>query len=155
MSKQIQLTQSKFATVSDHRFEHFNQWRWHAHFDDGNWYARRNEGKKTITMHRQIMGVTDPKIQVDHRDGDGLNNVDENLRECTNTQNQCNRAANKNNVSGFKGVRTSVAKRRFAASITVNRKVIHLGYFNSPEEAAHTYDKAAKEYFGEFAWTNF
>lgn len=157
MTKQIVLTQGKFAIVDDHRFEYLNQFNWHAIQvrNTGKWYAQRavcKHPQKNITMHREIMNAPDG-TQVDHRDGDGLNNVDENLRECTNTQNTRNRGKQRNNTSGFKGVYSHRGKYR--AKIWVDNKIIHLGVFNTAEEAAHARDEAAIKYHGEFAWTNF
>lgn len=152
--KEIQLTQGKVAHISDHRFEHYNQWKWFAHKDkNGKWYAERQKGwpQKTIKMHREIMGVTDPKIQVDHRDSDGLNNVDENLRICTNAENAHNRGKPRDNRSGYKGVSYRKDLKKYVARIGR----IHLGFFSDPIEAARAYDAAAIKHHGEFARTNF
>jgi hypothetical protein len=54
----------------------------------GKWYATAKRNGHTILMHRVILGVTDPHVQVDHRDNDGLNNIRDNLRTCTHKQNQ-------------------------------------------------------------------
>lgn len=157
--KKIELTQGKFALVSDHRFDELNQWKWTASFHEGKWYAVRTVGsglfKKHIIMHRQIMGVTDPNIEVDHIDNDGINNVDENLRVCTHAQNNYNKGKNKNNTSGFKGVSWHKAGNKYRADINLNGKQTHLGLFLSAEDAAHAYDNKAKELFGEFANLNF
>lgn len=153
MTKIIALTQGKVAQVSDHRFDYLNQWKWYANKDGNKWYARRNEGNKSVKMHRQITGVTDPEIDVDHRDGDGLNNTDENLRVCTATQNLANRGKTKRNTSGYKGV--SKIRGRWYADLMKGGKHVFRGYFSTAEEAARAYDKAAREHYGEFAYTNF
>jgi hypothetical protein len=154
--KEIQLTQGKVALVSDRCFEYINQWKWHAHFGDV-WYAERNEGKwpfqKKIKMHRVIMGITDSDIKIDHIDGNGLNNQDENLRVCTHAQNLRNRKKPSNNTSGWKGV--CLIGNKYQAQITAEGKVIYLGSFLTPEDAARAYDKAAKKYHKEFAYLNF
>lgn len=153
--KQIPLTRGMVALVSDHRFEYLNQWKWHAHPNKGGdmYAARKGKGNKFVFMHREIMGVTDPKTQVDHRDGDGLNNVDGNLRVCTHAQNMLNRKIHKNNTTGFKGV--TRVNRKWVAYIGANSKRIHIGYFSTPVEAAKARDSKALELHGEFAKLNF
>lgn len=153
--KQIPLSQDKFASVSDHRFDYLNQFEWFASFDGHNWYAERMDREKKIKMHREIMGVTDPKILVDHRDNDGLNNQDHNLRVCTNTQNQWNRGKAWNNKSGFKGVSFDKKRYRYRAQIRAGGDPIFLGHFEDPKDAALAYDEAAIELHGEFAYLNF
>jgi hypothetical protein len=156
--KEIPLTQGKVALVSDHRYEYLMQWKWHArHRLGGGWDAGRTVlGHKTVLMHRVIMNAPESVI-VDHADGDGLNNVDENLRACTKTENNRNRRINKNNTHSFKGVskRPNCPIRPYKARIHVNGKLIHLGHFSTAEDAARAYDAAAKVYFGNYAKTNY
>lgn len=159
MTKRIPLTQGKVALVSDHRFEYLSQWKWTAiQARDDKWYAMRVEGhpvQRGILMHRAIMGVTDPKVEIDHRDHNGLNNTDENLRACTRAQNFWNKGITKRNSTGFKGVSRFAATGKFRAQISTNKKTIHLGYFDTAEAAAREYDRAAKQLHGEFAYLNF
>lgn len=158
MTKQIELTQGKVTLVSDHRFEYLSQWNWHALFNGKRWYAVRKEGlslfRKTFYMHREIMGTTNPEIKIDHWDGDGLNNQDENLRECTTAENGRNRGKTKNNTTGFKGVNLNKQSKKFRAEIWVDGKKICLGSFTNIEDAALAYNEAAKQYHGEFAYLN-
>lgn len=158
--KEIKLTQGKVALVSDHQYERANQYKWHARETAAStWYATRN-GKRTIfgrekpiQLHRFLMDVTDPSIEVDHIDGNGLNCQDENLRECTHAQNMHNYSRPRNNTTGYKGV--SKMGGRYCSHINVDRVMKHLGSFGSAEEAARAYDEAAKKYHGEFAKLNF
>jgi hypothetical protein len=155
--KEIPLSQGKVAQVSDCRFENISQWKWYAMYNYGNWYAVRycenNQLQTTILMHQEIMMF--PGIDIDHWDGDGLNNQDENLRLCTPSQNGANRRVNKNNTSGYKGVYLHQETNKWEAHIKVNYKTIYIGVFLSAIDAAHAYDKIARRYFGEFAKTNF
>jgi hypothetical protein len=102
-------------------------------------------------MHRQILGLTDPAVQADHVDLDGLNNRRYNLRPCSKAENMRNRGAQRNNKSGFKGVRWHTRDRRWVAKITVDGKQKHLGYFDTPDAAHAAYAAAAAEHHGEFA----
>jgi hypothetical protein len=156
--KEIKLSQGKVSQVSDHRFDFINQWRWTAAHDKyGNWHAHRLEGKgknkKTIYMHRVIVNAP-PNKDVDHRDGNGLNNQDENLRICTDSQNLANSKRRSDNTTGYKGVFLKKGKNKFRARITVNGKRINLGCFFTAAEANMVYQNAAQKYFGEFAYKN-
>ena len=153
--KQIPLSQGKVALVSDHRYEYLNQFNWFASFDGYNWYAERVNGENKIKMHREIMGVTDPMVFIDHKDDNGLNNQDENLRECTNAENQRKRGKAWNNKSGYKGVSFDKKHYRYRAQIRAGGDPIFLGHFENPKDAALAYDNAAKKYHGEFANLNF
>lgn len=156
--KEIKLTQGQVALVDDEDYEYLNQWKWCANRSIGGYYAVRTDKQKadqkreTICMHRLILNA--PKgLQVDHINHNTLDNTKQNLRICTNSQNQMNRSpCGKSKYLGVTYYRNNTCLR---ASIKANNKSIHLGYFKTEEEAAHAYDEAAKKYFGEFANLNF
>jgi hypothetical protein len=121
-------------------------------------YAARNQkraGKqKTIYLHRFILGVLDPTIEVDHRDTNGLNCVRSNMRTATRSQNQWNMQPHRNTATGFKGVDYHKPSGLWSAKIQVNGKRRSLGYHKSASLAAAAYDDAAREAFGEYARTS-
>lgn len=158
MTKQIPLTQGKFALVDDADYEWLSQYRWHAKYNGRQWYACREIGPRInrtrIKMHRSILNAPDDKF-VDHINNQTLDNRRVNLRLCDKSENGRNRSAQRNNTSGFKGVHWNREKRRWMAFIHLNRKFRHLGYYDTPEEAARAYDDAARELHGHFAYLNF
>jgi hypothetical protein len=145
----------KFALVDDEDFEELNQRKWRLHpYGYAHSYTNGSHAtRKDIFMHRIITNCP-PDKQIDHKDGNGLNNQEYNLRICTVGQNAKNRKVRVNSKSGYKGV---YARKRgyFQASINVDNKFIHIGMFRDPISAAHAYDKKAKEVCGGFAWLNF
>lgn len=102
-------------------------------------------------MHRVIMNA--PKgLEVDHINGNKLDNRRDNLRLCTKSENQRNQHTSRGK-SRFKGVYSKVGK--WQASLTCNSKTVYIGLFSTEEAAARAYDRAALEHFGEFARLNF
>ena len=148
--KLIPLTQNQFAQVDDHWFDYLMQWSWRAYWHRHTYYAIRSGKGCVIQMHRVIMSTPDDLI-VDHKDHDGLNNLEENMRNCTNSQNKMNVIPTSN--TGYLGV--YFQRNLIRAKIRVEGKAIHIGVFKSVEDAARAYDERAKEYFGEYANLNF
>jgi hypothetical protein len=119
-------------------------------------------GKETgRLLHRDILDVPEG-MEVDHKDGDPLNNTKANLRVCTRSQNHANRkkpARRQGKTSRYRGVffnrQPVTAKRPWWATIGKDRKQRYIGAFATEDEAARAYDRKALELFGEFASLNF
>jgi hypothetical protein len=154
--KLVPISNGKFAKVDDEDFELVNKFHWHM---DGAGYARtnvwRNNKKDSAPrMHRLILGNVDTKLHIDHINGDKLDNRKSNLRVLTCSQNAMNRGPQTNNSSGYKGVVYDRSRNKWKAEIGVNKKRIHLGRFDSAEEAALAYNQASFKYHGEFGFIN-
>jgi len=161
--KEIKLTKGYVALVDDEDFEWLSQWKWCACENKNTVYALHSfknykTGKQEmIGMHRFIMGISET-YRIDHVDRNGLHNWRENLRRCSDADNQHNKNLYKNNTSGYKGVSYCPylnKNKPFSAHIGFHNKLINLGYFDSADEAAKAYDEKAKELYGDFANLNF
>lgn len=150
--KTIPLTQDKFTIVDDEDFDSLSKHKWYAAKRGYGFYAQRQSKLITnIQIHRVVLGAKKGE-EVDHMNGDTLDNRKSNLRLVNRSQNEWNRGKQKNNTTGYKGVicRDGV----FIARIRVFGKLINLGSFRSKEEAAEAYNEGAKEYHGEYAYLN-
>lgn len=139
--------------VDDADYDWAIQWNWHINSCG---YASKSghRNKRSMDhMHRLILGVTDPNIQVDHRNGIKYDNQRNNLRACTKTQNSWNRPAQRNNKSGYKGVSRHADTGKWQALIGCNGARFHLGLFDSAEAAHAAYCAKARELHGEYANT--
>ena len=151
------------AKVDDADFDRISRFIWRAEPErsiDGSiltWYAVRtitidgqgtSRNRTTVRMHRQVFKVSG-KIEVDHKDRDGLNNQKSNLRLATHAENAQNRAKVRG-LSAYKGVSWHKKSGKWRAYI--GRK--HIGTFDREEDAATAYDRKAIETFGLFALTN-
>jgi beta-glucanase (GH16 family) len=158
MTKEIQLTNGYKAIVDDEDFDELSKFKWHvAPGYNTNYasYTNYDNYKKTIAMHRMVMGFPE-KLQIDHINGNGLDNRKSNLRICTRSQNKMNTKKNKIKKFKYKGVAINKNnKHPFYGQLRFGKVRYYLGCFSTPEEAALAYDKKAKELFGEFACLNF
>jgi len=116
---------------------------------------------RTIRAHRVIalrMFGDISGIQVDHINGNRLDNRRKNLRLAPNNSNCFNSKLRYNSKIGFKGVQKDKrlpASSAWFAVITVDGHAKYLGYYGNAIDAAHRYDEAARKYFKEFACVNF
>ncbi len=163
--KKIPLTRGYVAIVDDCDYDYLMQWKWYAHDSSvGRVYAMRTarlsenlpHRSSKVTMHSMVLtraGIPFAGKSIDHKNGDSLLNIRENLRPATQSQNTANRCKFSNST-GFLGVSKNGAAPRWRARIMREGKMIQLGSYGSPEAAAEAYNKAAIENFGEFARLN-
>lgn len=154
--RRLQLTQHKYSLVDSEDFETLASWSWFVvrKFVARKWkfYARRSDD--CMGLHSFILKC--PKgVDVDHIDGDGLNNRKHNLRICSESQNQMNRLNLTTNTSGFRGVVWDRRANKWKGTLTANKIRMHLGYFTDPIRAAKARDEAARKHHGNFAVLNF
>lgn len=159
--RKIPLTQGKFAIVDDDWYEILSRRKWHANNKKRrNFYAFTNTSMKNgsqrtiISMHRLIMNPPKNK-QVDHINGNTLDNRICNLRVCTNAENRKNGGKYFGKYSSkYKGVCWCKRDKIWKAEIKANSKHIYIGSFNNERQAMLAYNEAAKKYHGEFARLN-
>ncbi len=151
--RHIALTKGQFALVDTWNYERLRRHRWFAMKGDRTFYAIRNDHGRTVLMHREILRA--PKgVHVDHINGYGLDNCEDNLRLCTPGQNNCNRGPQGRGSSCFRGVSWHKKARKWAAAICYQGVHHHLGLFEDEVEAARARDRKAVELHGQFAWLN-
>jgi hypothetical protein len=147
-------------------------------YDDGKLYRRGTSGKiatkhigsnantkkrgtvsingKSHTIYRVIFIYHHGYIpnHVDHIDGDFNNNRIENLRDCTNSENQRNKPAQPNTTSQYKGVCWNKLSNKWTSTANFEGSRKHLGRFKTELEAASAYDKYMKQFNSPFVYLN-
>lgn len=142
----------RFALVSEEDYDRLSKYSWRV---NNHGYVVRtkkiDEQPNPVSLHRDVL-LPPPGVDVDHYNGDKLDNRRENLRFCNPSQNGANSKLRSDNTSGFRGVIKSGSK--FIAQIRVKQKRIYLGTFRTSIEAASAYNNAAIKHFGLFASVN-
>ena len=135
--------------VDDEDYEWLSQYRWRLFLSKSNVYAVTSVSGQEILMHRLIMNAG-PGQSIDHKSGNGLDNSRTNLRFATQKQNTANMRKRSGTTSKYKGVWYFAEINKWTARIQNE----YLGCFDTEEEAAVTYNEAARIRFGEFARPN-
>ena len=155
------VNSTRVAFVDDHHYDRLaaHEWREMKRPKGRTSYAvtkaKTPAGRETLLpMHRLVMGLLpgDP-AEVDHRNNDGLDNREANLRTATRKQNLANTALRQDTTSGYKGVSFHAASHRWRSRTGRNGQV-YLGLFVTRHEAALAYNLAAEALYGPFAHLN-
>lgn len=147
--QKIALTQDKFTLVDDEDYLWLNRHKWFVCKE----YAATWLDNTNKKMHRLILSAP-PHLQVDHINGNKLDNRRFNLRLCTRSQNKANIKRYKGSKHPYKGI-AQAPSGKYSAQIRHSNKIKYLGTYDNIEAAARAYDRAAVELHGEFASTNF
>lgn len=154
-AKWIQLGYNKFALVDEIDFKRLSNRLWSCHKGYAVSRGKDNDEVVFISMHRYILRLNSRDPEVDHVNGDRLDNRKSNLRLATralNAANRINRGSGSN--SGYRGV-YKTKNNYFTSMITHEQQQIYLGTYNDIRFAAEAYDEAARDYFGQYARLNF
>ena len=143
--------------IDDEDYEKVKDYRWYVVVDEDRRYVRAHEKKSEnyskVRLHRLIMNYSG-NMFVDHINGNGLDNRKENLRICTNSENNMNSIKRKKGTSVYKGVSFDKSRNKYESYITINKKKIHLGRYETEEQAAQAYNNVVENHFGRFARPN-
>jgi hypothetical protein len=149
---EIPLTNGGIALVDSEDYAEVMQHKWYRMDVGRTSYARQTghlDGKQF--MHQFVLNVIE---EIDHIDGDGLNNRRDNLRKVTHQQNSFRQRKRKGSYTSiYKGVYRKPSGK-WVAQICIAGKSKNLGTFPTEEAAALAYNEAAKEVFGAYARTN-
>ena len=162
--RKIAINRGLFVIVDDADYEWLADFRWTALFHTsafvckayavttapGNRTALRGH-RRTALMHRMITGAPDG-LEVDHINGEGLDNRRVNLRICTRAQNAAC-GSQRANARHYRGVRK--AGKKWAVSIVVDGRLQYFGRFSDPITAAQVADEIHRAQWGEFTRPNF
>lgn len=135
--------------------------KWSSQPNRNYWYACASvkwDGKPFLVPMQRLLTECPSHLLADHKDGDTLRNVMDNLRVVTHAQNAANSRLYKNSKSPYRGITFRARQNKWQAQIHFGGKnggVKALGMFDTAEEAARSFDLAAIEMFGEFARLNF
>lgn len=150
---EIILKNKKTVLVNNRDYKKLIKHKWKYCFTQGKEYVYTYSEGKRISMHRYLLNPNADQ-EVDHVNGNGLDNRKKNLRRCSHSQNMMNRKINKNNKSGYKGVCYRARINLYYAYISVNSKTINLGHYKKIKDAALAYNTAAQKFYGKFASIN-
>ena len=124
-------------------------------FNKGDGYYQIGLIQLDYKLHRLVWiyhnGDIPDGMQIDHIDGNPLNNLTENLRLATHGENQHNSKIRSDNTSGVKGVHWNKGNKKWKSQIYVEGKLIYLGYFDTIVEAEAAVIAARKKHHGDFS----
>lgn len=98
-----------------------------------------------------LINFAEPTHEIDHKDGDQMNNKIENLRDVPHADNQSNMRRKKRRADLPQGVTKGSACNKYVASMMHRGKYISLGHHDTPEQAHQAYISAKRLHCGDKA----
>jgi len=160
---------NKIVLVDDEDFDRVNSLKWYYHRTEYNTgkvleYARRTSvwdsftNKRSILLHRFILGVLDDDCFVDHKDGNGLNNQKDNIRKCTRAENNWNKSVSIKKKSKYIGVyyfkKSEKHVKTWKVYFRMNGKKLSFKGYENEIDAAMAYNEAVLKFRGPFSKLN-
>jgi len=143
------LGAGKVIMVDEEDFERCSKLRWSLSIEG---MPQSFNGRETINIGRFVLH--DPRgFEVDHKNGNRLDNRKENLRICCRVLNEINKGLRRDNNTGFKGV-TKALHGKWRARIKINQKAFVIGAFDTKDDAARAYNAVCRLVYGEYGWLN-
>jgi len=142
----IRLNNNLCAIVDQDDLNRLGQYKWKY---NGKYAVRSDKNSQNVYMHREIM-CANSGVQVDHINGDKLDNRKCNLRFANNSQQRMNQGIQKNNSSGYRGVTWDKRTKSWKVRVQSYGKVKNLGRFKDKLAAHEAYERVSIEIFGEF-----
>lgn len=155
----------KEILLDNEDYKILSKFKWSIIKDGNTYYASRQielpriepnrRKRRRVIMHREILGITDPKIFGDHKDGNGLNNQRNNIRIADQRQNMGNQRKRKGATSKYVGVCWVKKRNKWMAFLQTNGISNNIGFYEREIDAAKARDIEAAKIFGEHAKLNF
>lgn len=117
-------------------------------------HIRTTVDGKTVYLHQLLIGLPSNR-EIDHINGDKLDNRRINLRPATHAQNNQNKGLRRDSTTGYKGVCFDKRSGKYIAYINADGERTYLGYFADKVDAAKAYDRAALLLHRDFARPNY
>lgn len=159
--KIIKTICGKDVLVDDEDYDYINLYDLHVNKNNYVICKPKKKYKKmglfsSMALHKVLMlpEKTGRSINVDHKDGNELNNQKSNLRVCTHQENMFNRKLHSHSKCKYKGLAWKKSIQKYEVKIQLNKKCMYIGVFENEIAAANAYNYYAKLYFGEFARLN-
>lgn len=156
---ELSLANSEKKAFVDNDFFYLSNSKWYLDKKGNNplHYAKASIDGKRVFLHRLVLNAKKGQM-IDHKNNNGLDCRKDNLRLCTNRQNIANSRPQKNKTSSkYKGVTfctTEKRIKRWKVYCEYDKKPIYVGRFHTEKEAVESYNKKAKELWGDFAYQN-
>lgn len=158
MSAVLKISKGLETTVDNDVAGWASKYRWFATKGKNTFYVARNQsrtlGRKRFFLHNEILPPT-PGLEVDHVDGNGLNNLRSNLRLLTHAANlMAFHTPQKHKTSRFRGVSFDTSRKQWSASGVLSGRRKFLGRFAREEDAARARDSFVSQHYGPTAQRN-